>query len=822
MNDRERPVVLITGASGNIGRSLTEALRDRYQIVGIDRDAQEGDAPIFKADFTSSASLAAAFEQVRRRFGTRIASVVHLVAYYDFTGEPNPLYEQINIEGTRSLLRQLQQFDVEQFVYASTMLVHAPCRPGGRIDETAPIDPRWAYPQSKADAEAVIQAEHGTIPYVILRLAGVYDEATVVPTLAQQIARIYDRSFESYFYSGSGLVGQSMLHREDMLDAFVRTIDRRDELPRDTAILIGEEEAIGYDALQDDLGYLIHGDKNWPTLRVPKPLAAAGAWAQDKLEPIIPDAFDQGEDPFIKPFMIFMADDHYALDISRARSQLGWAPKHHLKEVLPAMVANLRADPLGWYKRNKVTPPQWMTEASSAGDCPEDLRTAHAEHVHRLHASTRWAHLTNMALGIWLITQPVLIQVEEIWLARSEMLLGLALIVFAALALSWRAQWARWVCAGIGALVAAIPFLFWTENAAAYLSDTLVGGLILALAVGSAPEPGPSPVAAMTGPEIPSGWTYNPSNWAQRVPIIALALIGLLVSRYLAAYQLGHIDSVWEPFFAGSPDNPLNGTEEIITSSVSEAWPVSDAAVGGYTYLLEIVTGVIGSEKRWRTMPWLVILFGLMIAPLGVISVSFIIIQPIVIGTWSTVALIGAAAVLVQIPYALDELLASVQFIRRRIKAGQNWLRVLIVGDTDEGDTRPSGDEFDTSPKAVLKDMLGGGVNLPWNLAAAGAIGLWLMLTRLTLGAEGGMANADHLVGALTLTVVSIAAAEVARPARYLLIPLGLALMAAPFFYDAGAGSLVSSLACGVALIGLSIRRGAIHERYGSWDRLIV
>jgi hypothetical protein len=249
---------------------------------------------------------------------------------------------------------------------------------------------------------------------------------------------------------------------------------------------------------------------------------------------------------------------------------------------------------------------------------------------------------------------------------------------------------------------------------------------------------------------------------------------------------------------------------------------VPDAAVGGYTYLLEIVTGVIGSEKRWRTMPWLVILFGLMIAPLGVVSISFIIIQPIVIGTWSTLALIGAAAVLIQIPYALDELIASVQFVRRRVKAGANWLRVLIVGDTDEGSTRESGDEFDAKPGAVIKDMVGGGVNLPWNLAAAGVVGAWLMFTRLTFDAAGRMADADHVIGALALTVVSLAAAEVARALRFLLAPLGLMLIAAPFLFEATTGGMVNAIVCGVLLIALSVRRGPVKERYGSWDKLIV
>ena len=63
------------------------------------------------------------------------------------------------------------------------------------------------------------------------------------------------------------------------------------------------------------------------------------------------------------------------------------------------------------------------------------------------------------------------------------MALGLLLLVAAGLALSWRAVWARWLCAGIGALVMALPFLWSTANAAAYLSDTLVGALIFGLAV---------------------------------------------------------------------------------------------------------------------------------------------------------------------------------------------------------------------------------------------------------------------------------------------------------------------------------------------------
>jgi nucleoside-diphosphate-sugar epimerase len=820
-----RPIVLVTGAAGNLGRSLGAALHGDYRIVGLDRAVDNADYPIFEVDFTSDAAVELACRKFRDAFGSSIASVIHLAAYFDFTGKDNPLYQTVNVEGTRRLIRALQDFEVEQFVYSSTMLVHAPCQPGERIDETQRIEPRWVYPQSKAAAEEVIRAEHKEIPYVLLRLAGVYDEHSMVPTLAQQIARIYERDFQSYFYSGSTLVGQAMLHREDMIDAFCRAVDRRKVLPPETEILIGEPDAIGYDALQDELGYLLHGADDWPTLRLPKAIAVAGSWAQEKLEPAIPDVIDKGEPPFIKPFMIPMADDHYALDIRRARDLLGWEPQHRLKDELPRIVSAFKKDPIGWYKANGITPPDWFSEAGSLGQNPEELSARHEAQVKVEHQTNRWAHFVNIGLGTWLVTQPALINVGEPLLRWSELILGAALVVCATLALSWRTQWARWACAGIGALVMAAPFLFSTGNAAAYLSDTLVGALIFGFAVCTKPDPGPSALATLTGPDIPPGWSYNPSTWTQRLPIIVLALVGLYVSRYLAAYQLGHVPEVWEPFFAGSSADPRNGTEEIITSSVSKAWPVSDAAVGGYTYLLEILTGIVGSRTRWRTMPWLVLLFGLMIAPLGITSIFFIVIQPIVIGTWSTLALIAAAAILVQIPYSLDELLATLQFMRRRVKAGQNWLHVFFVGGTDEmpdhRETAPLKDEFDRSPSTVFKDMISG-VSLPWNLALSAIIGLSLLFTRVSLGATGGLADADHLIGSLVLTVVSIAAAEVARPVRYVNALLGATLVVTPFVYDADLVATAARIVLGAALIALSVRRGPIRNRYGNWSRLLV
>ena len=321
---------------------------------------------------------------------------------------------------------------------------------------------------------------------------------------------------------------------------------------------------------------------------------------------------------------------------------------------------------------------------------------------------------------------------------------------------------------------------------------------------------------------IPPGWTYGPSTDAQRLPIAILGLIGLLISRMLTAYQLGHIDSVWEPFFSGSLTDPRNGTEEIITSSVSKAWPIPDAGLGAVSYTLEILMAVMGTRDRWRTMPWMVAFFGILVIPLGVVSIYFIIIQPIVIGTWSTPALIAGLAMLVMIPFALDEVIAMGQFLVWARCQGKPLLATFLHGDAVEKGRVDNADAL-ASPAAFWKDTTRG-ITLPWQLAASMALGASLMLTRLTFGTTGALAASDHVAGALVITISIIATAEVARGLRFLNIVAGLWIAAAPIFLNgAGSNATLNGIAVGIALIALNLRRGKrSSDHYAAWDRYIV
>jgi len=134
------------------------------------------------------------------------------------------------------------------------------------------------------------------------------------------------------------------------------------------------------------------------------------------------------------------------------------------------------------------------------------------------------------------------------------------------------------------------------------------------------------------------------------------------------------LGTVWEPFFG-------DGSEVILNSSISYLLPIPDAALGAAGYLLDAATGAAGGTDRWRRMPWLVILFGVAVGPLGAASILLVILQPVAYSAFCTLCLASAVISVVMIGPAMDEVLASAQHLRRvRDRGDSVWKAFWGVG----------------------------------------------------------------------------------------------------------------------------------------------
>lgn len=363
-NTPDKPLVVITGSTGLIGSRIINTLTGGYSIVGLDidePDALPDDVTFLKCDLTDDESVAQTLQKVRQDHGGTIASVIHLAAYYDFSGEPSPMYRKLTVEGTRRLIDALHSFDrVGQFVFSSSLLAMKPVNDEDqKLTEQSPTRGEWDYPQSKLQAERVLKGHHGNIPVVILRIAGVYDETGHSLPITQHIRRIYEKELESFLFPGDSDHGQAFVHLDDLINCFRKTVEHRDSLGDWEVFLIAEPDVMSHEELQDKIGEAVHGTE-WPTIRIPKSMAKAGAWAKEHI---------LGEDEFIKPWMIDLADDHYPVEIERARKRLEWTPQHSLRDTLPEMIDKLKRDPRQWYKQNDLPLPDELRkkEAAKAG-----------------------------------------------------------------------------------------------------------------------------------------------------------------------------------------------------------------------------------------------------------------------------------------------------------------------------------------------------------------------------------------------------------------------------------------------------------------------
>ncbi|QEF97618.1 Vitamin K epoxide reductase family protein [Stieleria maiorica] len=155
-------------------------------------------------------------------------------------------------------------------------------------------------------------------------------------------------------------------------------------------------------------------------------------------------------------------------------------------------------------------------------------------------------------------------------------------------------------------------------------------------------------------------YDHNPSAWSQRIPICILAFVAAAISTHLSLFQWGLIESAWDPVFG-------DGTGKVLKSPTAQRMygilGIHDAALGVLAYLGDAILGLAGSTRRWQYRPWMVVLFGIDVIPLGIVSVVLVLIQAFIVGSWCFLCLVTAAISLILVYWAWDEVRVSLTYL---------------------------------------------------------------------------------------------------------------------------------------------------------------
>jgi nucleoside-diphosphate-sugar epimerase len=323
--------VAVTGASGNVGTALLRRLTGSgaAELRALARRQPPDRAPYDQVRWFSADLGEAASEQVLTEFLDGADAVVHLAWALQPGRHPEAL-RRVNVEGTRRVVRAAVAAGVEHVVHMSSLGAYAPGAADTRVTEDWPTTgiPTSQYSRDKAEAERAVRELLGRHPQVV----GTVVRPTLIlqPEAASEIGR---------YFLGPVLLGLgrllppplahllplplpglsvSFIHADDVADALERILDRR----ASGAFNLAAEPLMDGDALARALG----------TMRIPVPApvlrTALSAAFHARLVPTEPGWLDLGRQA-------------PALDSTRARRLLDWAPFHRGDEVLAQFVAAL-------------------------------------------------------------------------------------------------------------------------------------------------------------------------------------------------------------------------------------------------------------------------------------------------------------------------------------------------------------------------------------------------------------------------------------------------------------------------------------------------
>jgi dTDP-glucose 4,6-dehydratase len=321
--------ILVTGGAGFIGANHV-----RWLLANTDDRVINLDVLTYAGNLENLAGLE---EHPRYRFVRgdigdrelvcdllaveRIAAIVNFAAesHVDRSLDAPRLFLETNVLGTQTLLAAAREAGVGRFLQVSTDEVYGSLGAEGKFTEATPLAPNSPYAASKAAADLICRAYHHTFgfPVVITRCSNNYGPyqfpEKLIPLMIANA--IEDRPLPVY---GDGLNVRDWLFVADHCAAL------------DLVMRRGRPGEV----------YNVGGDNELPNLELVRTLLRL----LDRTESLIAFVADRPGH-----------DRRYAIDASKIRHELGWAPAHHFADGLAATVR--------WYQDNRAW---WETIRSGA------------------------------------------------------------------------------------------------------------------------------------------------------------------------------------------------------------------------------------------------------------------------------------------------------------------------------------------------------------------------------------------------------------------------------------------------------------------------
>lgn len=357
MNDEARsnmPRLVVTGASGFIGRNFVISSCNDYRMFCIARRSQQEVAIPVHENITWLQVDIGEWEQVALLIAYLQAMggvdyVLHLGGFYDFSNKDHPAYTKTNIQGTKNILYLAEQIGARRIFFSSSL---AGCEFTGKnasVNEESPLSARFPYARSKYKAELLIKGYTSRVPATIIRLAAVFSDWCEYPPLYIFLEMCLTKGFSSRFIAGRGEFSIPYIHVKDVID-FINVLITQEESLGDYGVYIASHpDSITLKDIYTTATRYFHNKSKRP-VHIPAFLARSGLHLYGMVQAAT------SRESFLKPWMARYIDKQLNVNPEWTFKALNWYPKHryHLLRRLLFVLENKASFANNWHFRNQT------------------------------------------------------------------------------------------------------------------------------------------------------------------------------------------------------------------------------------------------------------------------------------------------------------------------------------------------------------------------------------------------------------------------------------------------------------------------------------
>jgi nucleoside-diphosphate-sugar epimerase len=352
--DMSLPGLLITGASGFVGRHVLEAANGKFRLFCLARRSQfEAGIPRMEnqrwtqVDIAHRDALLDVAQCVNDHGGADY--VLHLAGYYDFTYNDHPEYTRTNVRGTKNVLELTGLVGAKRLIYSSSLAACNFPPDGSDITEDTPPDADFPYARSKREAEQIIREYDAPFARCILRLAAIYSDWCEYPPVYSFLKTWLSPVWNARLLGGRGKSAVPYLHIRDLVSLLLRVIERSDRLPQLAVYNASPSHTTSHKDLYCAATGFLYGRPCKPLL-IPRLLALPAVAVRQTVLDML------GHPPFERTWMMRYIDKDLRVNAARTHAALDWrpSPRYDLRRRMLILIENMKSYPEPWRQRNEA------------------------------------------------------------------------------------------------------------------------------------------------------------------------------------------------------------------------------------------------------------------------------------------------------------------------------------------------------------------------------------------------------------------------------------------------------------------------------------